>query len=190
MIVTLAALLSAAGAAGCSGEVARPDSTTGAVAGSVSFVPASGTAKNGQIFVRYANKPGGYSFDYPGGWRVKQTGSGVRIARFGNAIVAVVRKRSTKPYYKGYQKQLEAQLKTAKPQVLSAITQPAQQVKFDNTKATMAVIEQRPPGRPPMVTYRYLFWSHGRILILSCGSPKGIDNGAAFTMIASTVSLQ
>lgn len=189
MIVTLAALLSGAVAAGCSSAATQSGSTTGVASGSGTFVPASGTAKNGQIFVRYASKAGGYSFDYPGGWRVKQTGSDVRIARFGNAIVAVVRKRSTKPYFKGYQKQLEAQLKAGKAQALSAITQPARQVKFDRTKATMAVIEQRPSGRPPMVTYRYLFWSHGRILILSCSSPKGIDNGAAFTTIASTVSL-
>ena len=41
-----------------------------------------------------------------------------------------------------------------------------------------------------MVTYRYLYYKDGKLLILNCSSVKGIDNEAAYDLIASTVKWQ
>src|SRR6478736_5006981 len=71
------------------------------------YTPASGTTESGVLFPVYTNKTAGYSFEYPGGWRVVEKGSGVRIARFGNAVTVVVRPRAQAPSAKDYQKQLD-----------------------------------------------------------------------------------
>ena len=187
-------------AAGCSGSSNGGSGGTGAAqtsgGGSTGYVPPSGTTDTGLLFPVYANKKAGYSFAYPGGWRIKESGTGVRISRFGDAITAVIRPRANAPYYKGYQTQLEAQLKKNDPKIIDAIVQPASQVKFGKDKVTMAVIEQkRPtgPGNAPLdtvITYRYLYWKAGKLLLLSLSSVKGVDNAAAWNLIASTVKWQ
>ena len=187
-------------AAGCSGSSNGGSGGSGAAqtngGGSTGYVPPSGTTDTGLLFPVYANKKAGYSFAYPGGWRIKESGTGVRISRFGDAITAVIRPRANAPYYKGYQTQLEAQLKKNDPKIIDAIVQPASQVKFGKDKVTMAVIEQkRPtgPGNAPLdtvITYRYLYWKAGKLLLLSLSSVKGIDNAAAWNLIASTVKWQ
>ena len=131
--------------AGCSGSSnggsggTAPATSPG---GSSAYVPPSGTTDTGLLFPTYSNKSAGYLFVYPGGWRIKETGKDVRIARFGNSITAVIRPRPNAPFYKGYQKQLETQLQQNNPKILSKIVQPASEVKFGNQKVTMAVIEQ------------------------------------------------
>ena len=65
------------------------------------FTPASGTTQSGVLFPVYTNKTAGYSFEYPGGWRVVEKGSDVRIARFGNAVTAVVRPRDQRTVLQG-----------------------------------------------------------------------------------------
>jgi len=187
-------------AAGCSGSSNGGSGGSGAAqtngGGSTGYVPPSGTTDTGLLFPVYANKKAGYSFAYPGGWRIKESGTGVRISRFGDAITAVIRPRANAPYYKGYQTQLEAQLKKNDPKIIDAIVQPASQVKFGKDKVTMAVIEQkRPtgPGNAPLdtvITYRYLYWKAGKLLLLSLSSVKGVDNAAAWNLIASTVKWQ
>jgi hypothetical protein len=167
--------------------------TTGS---STDYVPPSGTTDTGLLFPTYSNKSAGYSFVYPGGWRIKETGKDVRIARFGNAITAVVRPRDHAPYYKGYQKQLETMLAQHQPKLISKIVQPAAQVTFGKDKVTTAVIEQQRPTGPgdaptdTVVTYRYLYWKDGKLLLLSLSSVKGIDNAAAWNLIASSVKWQ
>jgi hypothetical protein len=170
-------------------------STPAAGGGSTStFMPASGTADTGELFQPYASKTGGYSFVYPGGWRVATKDSDVRIARFGNAITAVVRPRDHAPFYKGYQQQLETLLGKHQDKLLSKIDQPAKQVTLDNgQKVTVAVIEQRRPSGPgnapddTLIVYRYLFWKAGKLLQLSMSSVKGVDNAAAWGLIANSV---
>jgi hypothetical protein len=111
------------------------------------FTPASGTTQTGVLFPVYTNKTGGYSFEYPGGWRVDEKGSDVRIARFGNAVTAVIRPRDTAPSYKSYQAQLETMLQQHDDKIISKIDQPASEIKVGKDKVTMAVIEQvRPTG--------------------------------------------
>jgi len=197
---TAAAATTALLLAGCSGSSNGGSGGTAAVqnggGGSTGYVPPSGTTDTGQLFPVYANKKAGYSFAYPGGWRIKESGTGVRISRFGDAITAVIRPRANAPYYKGYQTQLEAQLKKNDPKIIDAIVQPASQVEFGKDKVTMAVIEQkRPtgPGNAPLdtvITYRYLFWKSNKLLLLSLSSVKGIDNAAAWNLIASTFKWQ
>ncbi len=162
---------------------------------STGFIPASGTADTGELFPVYSNSEAGYSFRYPGGWRVAEKKTDVRIARFGNAIVAVVRPRDTEPFYKGYQKTLEAEVKKGDKKAISAIVEPATQIKVGKQKVVRAVIEQvRPTGESTpdeaVITYRYLYYKDGKLLILSCSSVKGIDNAAAYDLIASTVKWQ
>jgi hypothetical protein len=186
--------------AGCSGSsngVSGGGSNGSAPGGGSSgYVPPSGTTDTGLLFPTYSNKKAGYSFVYPGGWRIKETGSDVRIARFGDAITAVVRPRPHPPFYKGYQKQLEAQLAKNQPKLISKIVQPASQVKFGKDTVTMAVIEQvKPtgPGNAPsdtLVTYRYLYWKAGKLLLLSLSSVRGVDNAPAWNLIASTLKWQ
>jgi hypothetical protein len=186
--------------AGCSSSsssngASTPASTPAGSTPSSTFTPASGTADTGQLFQPYTSKAGGYSMVYPGGWRVAGKDSDVRIARFGNAITVVVRPRDKQPYYKGYQQQLEALLAKKQDKLLSSIVQPAKEVKLDNgDKVTMAVIEQKRPTGPgsdapedTLVVYRYLFWKNGKLLQLSLSSVKGIDNAAAWNLIANSV---
>src|SRR6476646_2854725 len=149
-LLVMAALAVGLVLAGCSGGSSNGGSgvSTGATTPptSTGFVPAGGTADTGELFPTYTNSAAGYSFRYPGGLRVAEKGkTDVRIARFGNSIVAVVRPRDSAPFYKGYQKTLEAQLKKHDDKLISAIVQPASQIEVGKQKVVRAVIEQQRP---------------------------------------------
>ena len=157
------------------------------------YTPASGTTQSGVLFPVYTNKTAGYSFEYPGGWRVDEKGSGVRIARFGNAVTVVVRPRQQAPSSKGYQKQLEAMLQQHDDKIISKIVRPASEITVGKDKVTMAVIEQvRPTGpgadapKDTLVVNRYLFWNDGKLLLLSMSSVKGVDNNDAWNLMANS----
>ncbi len=157
------------------------------------YTPASGTTQSGVLFPVYTNKTAGYSFEYPGGWRIVEKGSGVRIARFGNAVTAVVRPRAKAPLYKSYQQQLEAMLNQHDDKIISKIVQSASEIKVGKDKVTMAVIEQvRPTGpgadapKDTLVVSRYLFWNDGKLLLLSMSSVKGVDNNDAWNLMANS----
>ncbi len=157
------------------------------------FVPASGTTQSGVLFPVYTNKTAGYSFEYPGGWRVVEKGGDVRIARFGNAVTAVVRPRDHAPFYKGYQQQLETMLNQHDDKIISKIVRPASEITIGKDKVTMAVIEQvRPTGpgadapKDTLVVNRYLFWKDGKLLLLSMSSVKGVDNNDAWNLMANS----
>jgi hypothetical protein len=183
---------------GCSSSSSGGGSTSGSgpAAGpspSSTFTPASGTAPTGVLFPVYTNKDAGYSFEYPGGWRIAEKGSEVRIARFGNAVTAVIRPRPHAPFYKGYQKQLETMLKQHDDKIISKIVQPAKQITVGKDKVTMAVIEQVRPTGPgtgapndTLVVNRYLFWKDGKLLLLSMSSVKGVDNNDAWNLMANS----
>jgi hypothetical protein len=182
-----------AGCSSSSGGSSGPNSVGTTPGGSSGgFVPATGTADTGELFPSYTNQEAGYSLDYPGGWRVTEKGSDVRIARFGNAISVVVRPRAKAPYYKSYQAQLETLLAKNDKKLLSKIDQPASLFTVGKDKITKVVIEQvRPTGAPPapdetVVTSRYLFWKDGQLALLSMSAVKGIDNSAAFDLMASS----
>lgn len=157
------------------------------------YTPASGTTDTGVLFPVYMNMTAGYSFDYPGGWRVVQEGSGVRIARFGDAVTVVVRPRQQPPSSKDYQKQLEAMLQQHDDKLISKIVRPASEITVGKDKVTMAVIEQvRPTGpgadapKDTLVVNRYLFWKDGKLLLLSMSSVKGVDNNDAWNLMANS----
>jgi hypothetical protein len=157
------------------------------------FTPASGTAPTGVLFPVYTNKDAGYSFEYPGGWRIAEKGTEVRIARFGDAITAVIRPSPHAPSYKGYQTQLGAMLKQHDDKIISKIVQPASEIKVGKDKVTMAVIEQvRPTGpgadspKDTLVVNRYLFWKDGKLLLLSMSSVKGVNNNDAWNLMANS----
>jgi hypothetical protein len=183
---------------GCSSSSSGGGSTSGSgpdagVTPSSTFVPASGTASTGVLFPVYTNKDAGYSFEYPGGWRIAEKGSEVRIARFGNAVTAVIRPRPHAPFYKGYQKQLETMLKQHDDKIISKIDQPAKEITVGKDKVTMAVIEQvRPTGpgadspKDTLVVNRYLFWKNGKLMLLSMSSVKGVDNNDAWNLMANS----
>ncbi len=182
---------------GCSSSSSGAGSTSGsgpdASANPSTFTPASGTAPTGVLFPVYTNKTAGYSFEYPGGWRVDEKGSDVRIARFGNAVTAVVRPRDKAPLYKGYQQQLETMLNQHDDKIISNIVQPASEITVGKDKVTMAVIEQvRPTGpgadapKDTLVVNRYLFWNKGKLLLLSMSSVKGVDNNDAWNLMANS----
>jgi hypothetical protein len=183
---------------GCSSSSSGGGSTSGSGpdAGanpSSPFTPASGTAPTGVLFPVYTNKDAGYSFEYPGGWRIAEKGSEVRIARFGNAVTAVIRPRPQAPFYKGYQKQLETMLKQHDDKIISKIDQPARAITVGKDKVTMAVIEQvRPTGpgadapKDTLVVNRYLFWKNGKLMLLSMSSVKGVDNNDAWNLMANS----
>jgi len=190
----LAALAAVLGLAGCgTGGAGSGGSSPHTGGGSTPYVPASGTADTGLLFPTYTNAAAGYSFPYPGGWRVaEKPPTGVRIARFGNAISALVNERPSAPFFKGYQKTLEKKLADPKndQKQISAIVRPATQVKIGKQEAVRVVIEQvrsTGPSSPDehVVVVRYLFWKSGKLLTLSMSSVKGIDNTVAYDLIAS-----
>jgi hypothetical protein len=197
-MLLLAAIAASLALAGCgtgggSSSGAAPPTSGGGP--STPYVPASGTDQTGILFPTYQNKAAGYTLLYPGGWRIAEKApAGVRISRFGNAITVVVTARKSIPFYKGYQKTLEKQLadpKTTKKQ-LSKIDVPASEVKIGSIKAVRAVIEQvRPTGtttpEETIVVVRYLFWKSGKLLTLSMSSVKGINNTAAYDLIANSL---
>jgi hypothetical protein len=121
-----------------------------------------------------------------------EKGSGVRIARFGNAVTVVVRPRQQAPSSKDYQKQLEAMLQRHDDKIISKIVRPAGVIKVKGN-VTMAVIEQvRPTGpaadapKHTLVVNRYLFWKDGKLLLLSMSSVKGVDNNDAWNLMANS----
>jgi hypothetical protein len=195
MLVAALAASVALNGCGTSGASSQGSSPQGGGGGSsTGYVPASGTDASGILFPTYTSKSAGYSFVYPGGWRVvEKPPASVRISRFGNAITAVVTARPSVPFYKGYQKTLDDKLKdpTNDKKQLSAVDEPAREVKIGKQKAVRVVIEQvRPtgPGTPDdtLVVVRYLFWKDGKLLTLSMSSVKGINNIAAYDLIASS----
>jgi hypothetical protein len=193
VVAAAAVAFAVAGCSSSSGGGSGPSSVGTTPGGSTgTFVPASGTADTGELFPTYTNKEAGYSLDYPGGWRVSEKGSDVRIARFGNAITVVVVPTAKAPYYKGYQTRLETVLAKHDKKLLSKIDKPASLFTVGKDKITKVVIEQvRPTGAPPapdetVVTYRYLFWNDGKLAVVSMSSVKGIDNSAAFDLMASS----
>lgn len=193
LVVAVAVAFAVAGCSSSSGG-GSGQSSVGTTPGGSSggFVPANGTADTGELFPTYTNKEAGYSLDYPGGWRVSEKGSDVRISRFGNSITVVVRPRAKAPYYKGYQRQLEVVLAKHDKKLLSKIDQPVSLFRVGKDKITKVVVEQvRPTGAPPapdetVVTYRYLFSKDGKLALVSMSSVKGIDNAAAFDLMAGS----
>ena len=197
-LLCTAALVAGLLLSGCSSSSSGGGSTSGSgpdasANPSTTFTPASGTAPTGVLFPVYTNKTAGYSFEYPGGWRVDEKGSDVRIARFGNAVTAVVRPRDKAPSYKGYQQQLETMLNQHDDKIISKIVQPASEITVGKDKVTMAVIEQvRPTGpgadapKDTLVVNRYLFWNKGKLLLLSMSSVKGVDNNDAWNLMANS----
>ncbi len=190
--VVVGLLLSGCSSSSSGGSTSGSGSDAGANPSST-FVPASGTAPTGVLFPVYTNKDAGYSFEYPGGWRVAEKGSEVRIARFGNAVTAVIRPRPHAPFYKGYQKQLETMLKQNDDKIISKIDQPAKEIQVGKDKVTMAVIEQvRPTGpgadspKDTLIVNRYLFWKNGKLMLLSMSSVKGVDNNDAWNLMANS----
>jgi hypothetical protein len=185
----LSGCASSSSSSGSSGGAAPPSGggSTGP------FTPASGTTQTGVLFPVYTNKTAGYSFEYPGGWRVIGKGSDVRIARFGNAVTAVIRPRDSAPSSKDYQKQLDAMLKQHDDKIISKIDQPAREITIGKDKVTTAVIEQvRPTGpaadapKDTLVVNRYLFWKDGKLMLLSMSSVKGVDNNDAWNLMANS----
>ena len=197
-LLCTAALVAGLLLSGCSSSSSGGGSTSGSgpdasANPSSPFTPASGTAATGVLFPVYTNKTAGYSFEYPGGWRVDEKGSDVRIARFGNAVTAVVRPRDKAPFYKSYQQQLETMLNQHDDKIISKIVQPASEITVGKDKVTMAVIEQvRPTGpgadapKDTLVVNRYLFWNKGKLLLLSMSSVKGVDNNDAWNLMANS----
>jgi hypothetical protein len=197
-LLCTAALVAGLLLSGCSSSSSGAGSTSGSgpdasANPSSTFTPASGTAPTGVLFPVYTNKTAGYSFEYPGGWRVDEKGSDVRIARFGNAVTAVVRPRDKAPFYKSYQQQLETMLNQHDDKIISKIVQPASEITVGKDKVTMAVIEQvRPTGpgadapKDTLVVNRYLFWNKGKLLLLSMSSVKGVDNNDAWNLMANS----
>jgi hypothetical protein len=191
LVAALAASVTLTGCGTSGGDASGGSSPQGS-GGSTGYVPASGTDATGILFPKYSNKSAGYSFIYPGGWRLAEKApAGVRISRFGNAITAVVTERPSVPFYKGYQKTLDDKLKENDTKQLSAIDEPATQVKIGKQKAVRVVIEQVRPTGPTtpddtLVVVRYLFWKDGKLLTLSMSSVKGINNIAAYDLIASS----
>jgi hypothetical protein len=198
MLACAGALLVSACSGSSGGGSSEPGTASATPTGSsTGYTPASGTADTGELFPVYTSKAVGYSMRYPGGWRIHEdSGNTVRIARFGDAISIVVRERKAAPFYKGYQQQLEALLAKHDTKLLSKIDQPASQFAVGKDKVTKAVIEQeRPtgPGDAPtdtVVTYRYLFWKDGKLVQISMSSVKGVDNGPAWDLIASSFRWQ
>jgi hypothetical protein len=182
---------------GCASSSSSGGSSNGASSPSGgqtnTYTPASGTTESGVLFPVYTNTTAGYSFDYPGGWRVIEKGSGVRIARFGDAVTVVVRPRPQAPSSKDYQKQLEAMLQRHDDKLISKIVRPASEITVGKDKVTRAVIEQvRPTGpaanapKDTLVVNRYLFWKDGKLLLLSMSSVKGVDNNDAWNLMANS----
>ena len=194
LVAALAASVALTGCGTSGGDAGSGGSSPQGSGGSTGYVPASGTDATGILFPKYTSKSAGYVFIYPGGWRVAEKApAGVRISRFGNAITAVVTERPSVPFYKGYQKTLEDKLKDPKndEKQLSAIDEPATQVNIAKQKAVRVVIEQVRPTGPTspddtLVVVRYLFWKDGKLLTLSMSSVKGINNIAAYDLIASS----
>jgi hypothetical protein len=191
--VVVGLLLSGCSSSSSSGGSSGAAAPAAAGGSTGTFTPATGTTQSGVLFPVYTNTTAGYSFEYPGGWRVVEKGGDVRITRFGNAVTAVVRPRPQAPFYKGYQTQLDAMLKQHDEKIISQIVQPAQQITVGKDKVTMAVIEQvRPTGpgadapKDTLVVNRYLFWKDGKLLLLSMSSVKGVDNNDAWNLMANS----
>ena len=198
----IASLLLSAVAAGCSTSPStsgsRPVAATGGSeppgAGSPAtstgtFVPASGTdSKSGLLFDTYTSAKLGYRLIYPGGWNVTRTGTTVRIAKFGNAIVVAERPAGSAPKLKSVKAAIKKQ--RAKGGLL-AVTVPARPVSLSAGRALHVVFTQARAATDTspaatLLVYRYILYHDGTVVVLSMQGPQQFDNRLAFKLIAET----
>jgi len=165
-----------------------PGDTSGG--SSTGFQPPTGTSKTGLLFEQYSNGQFGYTFPYPGGWRVKEDGDVTRIAKLGNAIVVVVRPATTQPKPKGVLESLDKQV--ASGTIAEIVERPAI-TKVGRAPAMRMIFTQVRPAtdtapETTMVVLRYLLFHDGKLAVLSLQSPEGVDNIDAYEFIVRRFS--
>lgn len=165
-----------------------PGDTSGG--SSTDFQPPTGTSKTGLLFEQYSNARFGYTFPYPGGWRVKEDGDVTRIAKLGNAIVVVVRPAKTQPKPKGVLESLDKQV--ASGTIAEIVERPAM-TKIGRAVAMRMVFTQTRPAtdtapETTVVVLRYLLFHDGKLAVVSLQSPEGVDNIDAYEFMVRRFS--
>ena len=147
---------------------------------------ATGDIPDTQVFLTYANKPGGYSITYPEGWAQRGSGSSVVFSDKNNVIRAVVF-RGAAPTPASVTAALNAE-KARKPSLTvgsaSTVQLGAAASAIKISYSTISAPNPVTGKRIALLVDRYVYSHRGKVAILDLATPKGVDNVDAYKRIA------
>lgn len=144
-------------------------------------------------FVKYVNKPGGYSFTHPEGWARTGTRSRVRFTDKLNGVTVDSVKAGAAPTVAGAHSSLIPQIKSSVPAFqlrdVSAVTLPA-------GKGVHIVFRRNSDADP--VTGKvfrdeveeYAVYSSGRLVRMDLYGPVGADNVDAYRTMSQSLAIR
>lgn len=144
-------------------------------------------------FVKYSNKPGGYSFTHPEGWAQTGTGTEVRFTDKLNGVTVESVKAGAAPTVARARSSLIPQIKSSVPAFqlrgVSAVTLPA-------GKGVHIVFRRN--SDPDQVTGKvfrdeveeYAVYSAGRLVRMDLYGPVGADNVDAYRTMSQSLAIR
>jgi photosystem II reaction center protein PsbP len=185
-VVAIVAIAVTAVAVGCGGS---GDSGSGGNAEAQSA--ATGDIPDNQVFLRFSDRPAGYSIKYPEGWTQRGNGNDVTFQDKGNSIhVTVATGPPPTPS--------SAKAELAKLKASDSSLQPgtAQQLSIGGAPAIKVTYRTQSPPDPvtgkrlPLITDRYEYAKGGKVATLDLATPKGVDNVDAYRLISESFRWQ
>lgn len=189
-----------ANASSASSSAAAPSasgSTSGSAAPKVAPVPVEknppGDIPDNLAFVKYSNKPGGYSFTHPEGWAQTGTGTQVRFTDKLNGVTVDSVKASAAPTVASARSSLVPRIQASVPAFqlrdVSAVTLPG-------GKGVHIVFRRN--SEPDQVTGKvfrdeveeYAVYSAGRLVRMDLFGPVGADNVDAYRTMSQSLAIR
>jgi len=145
-----------------------------------------------EVFVPYAPKHGAFSLRYPKGWQRQDVQGATTFSDGYNEISVATTTQRTAPttasvrsnYLVALRPLLGFKLVTV--DTVSRPAGPAVRIKYQTTSVPDRVTGQR----VPLDVERYLFWRHGRLLVITLSTPHGIDNSHAWQTVTDSLAWQ
>lgn len=188
---------SSSGSMSASAAPSSPGSTSASAAPSVAPVPVEknppGDIPDNLAFVKYSNKPGGYSFTHPEGWAQTGTGTRVRFTDKLNGVIVDSVKAGAAPTVASARSRLIPQIRASVPAFelrdVSAVTLPA---------GSGVHIVFRRNSVPDQVTGKvfrdeveeYAVYGAGRLVRMDLYGPVGADNVDAYRTMSQSLSIR
>jgi hypothetical protein len=185
-VVAIVAIGVATAAIGCGGS-----GNSGSGGNAEAQSAATGDIPDNQVFLRFNDRPAGYSIKYPEGWTQRGNGNDVTFQDKGNSIHVTV---GTGPSPTPSSAKAElAKLKASDPSLQPGT---AQQLTIGGAPAIkVTYTKQSPPDpvtgkRATLIIDRYEYVKGGKVATLDLASPKGVDNVDAYRLISQSFRWQ
>jgi hypothetical protein len=181
--VAIVAIAVAAVAVGCGGSGDSGSDGGNAEAQSA----ATGDIPDNQVFLRFNDRPAGYSIKYPEGWTQRGNGNDVSFRDKGNSIHVTV--ASGPPPTPSSAKAELAKLKASDPSLQPGT---AQELTIGGAPAIKVTYRKQSSPDPvtgkrlPLIIDRYEYAKGGKLATLDLATPKGVDNVDAYRLISES----